>query len=143
MKITHITFTIVALGLLFLLAGCSEKAAFKSLAESTISAAMKGNSSAEDGIDWNAFSWNNEDIGRSYMGITEPNERTAYRRNIMSRLSQDLAARGWNNETVQNWRITSQGVESSIAVADVPGGTVTVFMQKTNGEKKIRRIEYR
>ncbi len=142
MNTKYFFLVIAALSLLLAVNGCGEKAAFLSLAESTISDAMKGKQTAENGIDWNGFTWNNEEIGRTYMGITQSSEKAAFRRNILSRLSADLNSRGWDQETVQNWRVTSQGVESSIAVADVPGGTVTVFMQKVDGEKRIRRIQY-
>jgi hypothetical protein len=122
-------------------AGCeTDSAEYVRLAKTTFEKLVKNEPTAGDRLDWNNLTWNGDEIGRSYMSLNTDYEKAQYKTAIIEKISRYFASHGWDVTNVLNWKVQSKGVESAIVTANAPGGTLTIWFQKVELEKKISRM---
>ncbi len=132
---------ILALFTLSLFSGCeTDSKEYLRLAKTTFEHCVRNNPKAADAIDWNSIIINDNELGRGFMTLSTDYEKSSFKNAAISNLSRIFSARGWNVTNVKNWRVTAQGVESAIVLADAPGGQLKISFQKVQLEKKIVRI---
>ncbi len=136
-----LTAAILALFTLSLFSGCeTDSKEYLRLAKSTFERSTRNDPKAAEAIDWNSIVINDNEIGRGFMTLSTDYEKNSYKNATINNLSRLFSSRDWNVTNVKNWRVTAQGVESAIVLADAPGGQLKISFQKVQLEKKIVRI---
>lgn len=143
-RLSRIVFPIFPIIVLaFFQSGCDlDKSAFIKTAQTTYAAIYKGDPSAENAIDWRSIQINNEETAQSSAGLITDYEKEEFRRSVLSRLKTFYTSKGWTPERMRDWRIQDRGTESAQVIATAPnGGSVVMFLQKYQAQKKIIKIQ--
>ena len=143
-KLVTLHFCCISLLLFLCLNGCDlDSRESANIAKSTFEGILSGDASVAKNFDWKVFQLNGAEFGQQYMTLSNDHERIQFQNAILMRLSQAFKAKNWSHLTMKNWKVDSKGVESAtVSCLSQNQGKITIYMQKVNLDKKIRRIDY-
>jgi len=109
------------------------KTAFQSLA--------RGDSSAEEVIDWETFQSMGQNVGMIYIAMPNDTEKANFRKSFIAQFSSSFQSTGASADGLKNWRVQSKDSARTIIAADTPNNTtLLITVSKRDGKQKISAL---
>lgn len=112
-----------------------------SFAQSTFISLAKGDSAAQENIDWATFTALGDNVGAKYNQIPTETEKAQFRTEFVTGFATSFRQSGGSVDVFSNWKVIFHDSTRTEVTAESPNGLLKLTVSERNAVEKLSSID--